>query len=332
MANISDVARAAGVSKTTVSYVLSGNPRISKQTVKKVQDAIDDLGYTVNHAARVLSAKKTNTFGIVAPVSHSDYLSALFGLHIYLLSEQAAKIGYDTLFIGCDGNVKPMKDAWRSGKVDGFILMDVRDDDPRLELASKMHVPTVVFGSPKDSLDLDVVDSDFATEAESVIRFLSQEKHEEAIFLLWSQRLFRRKMGFALRFKDSICKSAQSVGMTHHLVSPEDDDTDPTATIEGALRKYPNATAMVIHDEPSTIVAPRIFSGTAQSCARPDFRVITIFPKQLTKSMKIPFASVQTDINELARSAVEMLLKRVSNPDAGPCKRFIDFSDTLFAV
>ena len=50
MVTISDVAHAAGVSKATVSYVLSGDPRITQATTLKVQHAIDELGYTVNHA------------------------------------------------------------------------------------------------------------------------------------------------------------------------------------------------------------------------------------------------------------------------------------------
>ncbi|WJD54299.1 LacI family DNA-binding transcriptional regulator [Bifidobacterium catenulatum] len=67
MVTISDVAHAAGVSKATVSYVLSGDPRITQATTLKVQHAIDELGYTVNHAARALSVRKTKTIGVVSP-------------------------------------------------------------------------------------------------------------------------------------------------------------------------------------------------------------------------------------------------------------------------
>lgn len=79
MVTISDVAHAAGVSKATVSYVLSGDPRITQATTLKVQHAIDELGYTVNHAARALSVRKTKTIGVVSPAFHGNYLSALFG-------------------------------------------------------------------------------------------------------------------------------------------------------------------------------------------------------------------------------------------------------------
>ncbi|NMM97774.1 LacI family DNA-binding transcriptional regulator [Bifidobacterium olomucense] len=324
MVNISDVARAAGVSKATVSYVLSNDPRITEQTANKVRKAVKELGYTVNHAARALSANETKTFGIVSPAYHSNYLSALFGLHVYLMSECAAQYGYDTLFIGNDDGAEAMLKAWNSRKVDGFILMDVRDDDPRMRIAAKMNMPTVVFGSPKDSFGLDVVDSDFVKESAKIINFLASENHAEITLVLWSKQIFKRHMGFALRFYDAMTAIADRHGLVVHTVSPDDDNAGPTQIIEQALDTYPQSTAMVIHNEPATIVGPQTF---AQLDIRvpDDLRVVTLFPKQLTTTMKIPFATVQTDVNQLAQTAIQLLMSRVANRDAPKAEVLFDF-------
>ncbi|PJM79596.1 LacI family DNA-binding transcriptional regulator [Bifidobacterium scaligerum] len=324
MVNISDVARAAGVSKATVSYVLSNDPRITEQTANKVRKAVKELGYTVNHAARALSANETKTFGIVSPAYHSNYLSGLFGLHVYLMSECAAQYGYDTLFIGNDDGAEAMLKAWNSRKVDGFILMDVRDDDPRMRIAAKMNMPTVVFGSPKDSFGLDVVDSDFVKESENIIDFLESENHAEITLVLWSKQIFKRRLGFALRFYDSIMAIADRHGLVVHAVSPDDDNADPTQIIEQALDAYPQSTAMVIYNEPATIVGPRTF---AQLDIRvpDDLRVVTVFPKQLVTTMKIPFAAVQTDVGQLAKASMQLLMSRVANRDAPKAEVLFDF-------
>ncbi|PWG62179.1 LacI family DNA-binding transcriptional regulator [Bifidobacterium callitrichidarum] len=323
MVNISDVARAAGVSKATVSYVLSNDPRITQQTAEKVRKAVRELGYTVNHAARALSANETKTFGIVSPASHSNYLSALFGLHVYLMGECAARCGYDTLFIGSDG-ADAMRKAWTSKKVDGFILMDVCDDDPRMHLAVDMNIPTVVFGSPKDSFGLDVVDSDFNKEANRIIEFLDEEQHREITLILWSKQIFKRQLGFALRFYDDIMAAARRKSIDVHVISPDDDDADPAQIIEQALNAYSKATAMVIYNEPATIVAPQTFAKIGVKVPE-DLRVMTVFPKQLTLSMKIPFASVQTDIRQLAQTAIQLLMSRVANRDAPMANVLFDF-------
>lgn len=323
MVNISDVARAAGVSKATVSYVLSGDSRITEQTADKVRKAVKELGYTVNHAARALSANETKTFGIVSPASHSNYLSALFGLHVFLIGECAAQCGYDTLFIGGDG-VDAMRRAWASKKVDGFILMDVRDDDARMRLAVDEHMPTVVFGSPADSFGLDVMDSDFVKETSSIVDFLDEEGHRDVTLVLWSKQIFRKRLGFALRFHESIMNAAQSKGITMHMACPDDDDVDPSSFIEHALADYPRSTAMVIYNEPVTIVAAQTFARLGIDIPR-DLRVVTVFPKQLAHTMKIPFASVQTDLDDLTKTAVQLLASRVANQDAPKQEVLFDF-------
>lgn len=58
-----DVAQAAGVAQSTVSYVLSGKRPISEKTRKKVEDAIQQLTYQPNAGARALASRKTRVIG-----------------------------------------------------------------------------------------------------------------------------------------------------------------------------------------------------------------------------------------------------------------------------
>ena len=62
---IVDVAREAGVSHSTVSRVLSGNPRISEETRRKVQESIRDLGYVADLRGRALAGGRTGIVGLV---------------------------------------------------------------------------------------------------------------------------------------------------------------------------------------------------------------------------------------------------------------------------
>lgn len=324
MVTISDVAHAAGVSKATVSYVLSGDPRITQATTLKVQHAIDELGYTVNHAARALSVRKTKTIGVVSPAFHGNYLSALFGLYVYLLSEEATKKGYDTLLIGENDGFEAMHEAWSSKKVDGFILMDVKDEDPRVNYAAKENIPTVAFGSPKNSHGLDTVDSDFAKAASSILNFLASEGHKEVILIPWSRTIFNQGLGYAWRFLDSATETAKRLVLKMHIEYPKDDDSDPSPLIEHALDTYTEATALILHNEPATIVAPQILAR--RNLRTPDdLRVVTVFPKQLATSMKIPFAAVHPDITQLSEAAVGTLLRRINNPQAPRVARYLDY-------
>ena len=64
---VSDVAKIAGVSTSTVSRVISDNPRISQTTKDKVLKIMDELGYYPNANARSLAINKTGTIGVIMP-------------------------------------------------------------------------------------------------------------------------------------------------------------------------------------------------------------------------------------------------------------------------
>ena len=64
--NIRDVARVAGVSYQTVSRVLNDSPSIRPETLQRVRDAIDELGYRPNQAARALVTSRSRTIGVLS--------------------------------------------------------------------------------------------------------------------------------------------------------------------------------------------------------------------------------------------------------------------------
>ncbi|MFJ6851855.1 LacI family DNA-binding transcriptional regulator [Streptomyces sp. NPDC091271] len=78
--SLKDVAARAGVSARTVSNVVSGSARVAADTRRRVQAAIDELGYRPNLAARSLRAGRTGIIGLAIPELHSPYFAELAGL------------------------------------------------------------------------------------------------------------------------------------------------------------------------------------------------------------------------------------------------------------
>ncbi|WP_336630369.1 MULTISPECIES: LacI family DNA-binding transcriptional regulator [unclassified Microbacterium] len=74
---IRDIARASGVSVATVSRVTHDDPRVTRATKERVQEAIDRLGYRPSALGRALSYRRTNTLGIVLPGLGGPYFAAL---------------------------------------------------------------------------------------------------------------------------------------------------------------------------------------------------------------------------------------------------------------
>src|SRR5690625_6477637 len=74
MVTIKDVAKMSGVSPSTVSRVITDNPKITSATKHKVRKAMKELGYYPNSSARNLVVKSTNTIGVILPASTNKTL------------------------------------------------------------------------------------------------------------------------------------------------------------------------------------------------------------------------------------------------------------------
>ena len=121
MATIVDVARLAGVTPTTVSRVINNRGYISEKTKKRVQEAMDELGYQPNEIARSLTKQKSNTIGVIVPHISHPYFAKL----ISNLENEAAKKDYKIIL--CNSKEKAEKekqylDMCKSNRVAGISI------------------------------------------------------------------------------------------------------------------------------------------------------------------------------------------------------------------
>ncbi|MFE1838910.1 LacI family DNA-binding transcriptional regulator [Streptomyces sviceus] len=130
-ATLADVARGAGVSKTTASDALRGHGRVSEATRRAVLDTARRLGYTPNRSARSLRTSVTDTIALHIPeflTSAEYYMSFVFGV-----AEQAARAGLNVTLVS----------SGRLPQVDGLILCDPMPDNPVVDQLMSAGLPVV---------------------------------------------------------------------------------------------------------------------------------------------------------------------------------------------
>ncbi len=158
---IIDVAKAAGVSKSTVSRVISGKGRISEQTKNNILDVMRKLDYHPNAIARSLVYSKTFNIGIVMPASRDDfYKSSFFQNSIRGISTIARNHNYDVLISSSSNDVDVVKKFINLNKVDGVILMRAYENDECLKILSASKLPFVLIGTAEGYDDIYHVDND----------------------------------------------------------------------------------------------------------------------------------------------------------------------------
>lgn len=145
-----DVARLAGVSRTTVSLVLNGKrlERIGSTTRARVLEAARQLGYAPNDAARSLVSGRTRTLGLV--VGHTRHLAVDGFLPQVLtaLGEEAHRAGFRVLIDAVDDAERPdvYAERVRASQIDGLIVVNPRSDDAGLDSLAASGYPLAIIG------------------------------------------------------------------------------------------------------------------------------------------------------------------------------------------
>ncbi|SDL08891.1 LacI family DNA-binding transcriptional regulator [Tessaracoccus oleiagri] len=148
---LEDVARAAGVSRATVSRVVRGDVGTATRTIERVERAVRELGYVPNSAARVLASGRPNTIAIVVPEPDERIFSdPFFGLATSGVSERISGTDMQLVmaFAPTSGRPTATIQFLLAGGVAGVIVMSHHRSDGLTRAALELPLPTVFLGAP----------------------------------------------------------------------------------------------------------------------------------------------------------------------------------------
>lgn len=169
---INDIARAAGVSKGTVSRVLNGHSTVAVRTRAQVEQVMSELNYVPDPAARHLSWRTGQTLGLSTLVG-DPLLSPYHVLFRRALEAHTAPAGVQ--IIDVHGNLERLT---RYPSV--VLLMHIKSQDSRLEVLAAQNVPVVMIGHHPEYR---WVAPDDQGGAELATRQLTGAGHRELLFL-----------------------------------------------------------------------------------------------------------------------------------------------------
>lgn len=170
-----DVAAAAGVAVSTVSYALNGKGRVDAATRARVQEIADRLGYRANRSAQNLRSGRTATLGLMLPapqeLSSAEYLNFdWYGRVATAAARTAFQADHSLLLL------PSMKDAngLRRIEMDGVLVVDPITDDPRIEVLKKIGIPSVAVGPGSAEQFGSCVAPDLISTTEMLLDHLSE--------------------------------------------------------------------------------------------------------------------------------------------------------------
>ena len=310
MVTLAEVARHAGVSPSTVSYVLSGKRSISEETRRRVERSVTELGYHPNAGARALAARRSQIIALVVPLRADVYVPIMMEIAISV-TVAARQHGYDVLLITNDEGPDGVRRVAASGLADGVILMDVELDDERIPTLHAQGTQAALIGLPDDPRGLSVVDHDFAAAGALCADHLADLGHREVAFIGYGSGVYHRHAGYAERTLAGFRDRAEHRGL-RFLHRPCEGTYESTAgALTRILADRPDTTGFVVQNEGA--IGPLLsLLRTSGRTVPEDASVVALCPDQLAEQHAPRLTAVSGPTQELGRVAVEQLTGRLA--------------------
>jgi len=309
MATIGDVARQAGVSPSTVSYVLSGKRTISEETRQRVLAAIEVLGYHPHAGARALASNRSNVIALIMPLYTGLYVPVLMQFVISVVTA-ARRFDHDVLLLTQDEGEQGLERVAASSLADALIVMDVELHDRRLPRLRTLGRPSVLIGFPADAAGLTCIDLDFTAAGAACVDHLADLGHTCVALVGSPPEVYERELGFASRTAAGFEEALKRRGLQGTTVPCEPTPAAVLETVTGLLQRYPDLTGVVVHNEPT--VPPLLDAFDALGRRVPeDVSVVAICPDDLAERGKPRLTSVSIPAEEVGRRAVELVIAKL---------------------
>ncbi|RKP46713.1 LacI family transcriptional regulator [Cohnella endophytica] len=182
MTTIKDLAKAAGVSVTTVSRALNGYSDVNEDTRKKIKRYAEELNYRPNAVARSLVTRKTRTIGVVLSEINREGAKDSLAFEILCgINDRAVELDYDILLFSTNSKKQLSKsyaDLCKERNVDGAILSGLRLDDAYLqEVLNDTSFPCVLIDIPATHQNVGHVTTDNVSGAQTAVSHLIRLGH-----------------------------------------------------------------------------------------------------------------------------------------------------------
>jgi DNA-binding LacI/PurR family transcriptional regulator len=190
MPTIKDVAREAGVSIATVSYVLNKKDQnIPPHTRQQVLNAVKRVGYSPNINGRNLKSSQSRLIGYAWHLLPPDQVNPVLDRFAYYLAQEAEALGYHLLTFTYprEDPLPVYQELIQTGRVDAFVIASTEVNDPRIRFLLDREFPFVSFGRANPNWRFPCVDTDGRAGVREAVEYLISLGHRRIGMIAWPE-------------------------------------------------------------------------------------------------------------------------------------------------
>ncbi len=314
--NISDIARLAGVSKSTVSRALNNSPLIGQETRERIQAIAKTHDFKINVPARRLSLKQSNTIAFVTHAYHKDFSVAdLFGLEIMGgVSQGLYAHGYDMLVV----HVNPHETEWAhqyldTGRADGFILMTSTRKQSHIHALLEMDAPFIIWGVPPAGVNCCSVTGDNLNGGRIATEYLVSLGKKRIAFLGGPQEELEVQHRFE-GYESALLASKRTVDPAL-VVYGDFSNTSGAAAMEQLLMDAPDLDAVFVNSDLMAIAAMDVIREHGRRVPE-DVAVVGYDDLSIAGHSNPPLTTIRQNVPLAGRMLAENLIKYLETGNA----------------
>lgn len=310
---IDEVARRAGVSKTTVSKHLNGVPYVSEQAAARIDEAISALDFRVNPLARGLVTNRTGSLAVVIPSITNPFYPDL----VAAIDGEASKRGYDLLLVSTGGDAAreaALVDDLRRKRVDGILFASVRVDSAALNTLVERGEQVVMVSRHVEGVAADFVVPDNHAGAVMATEHLVRLGHRAIGYLGGPEFVvaFRERLR---GYRDTMARHGLPIDPRWVTVT----ETGIESGFRGAMHLFhrdDRPTALFVGSDAMALGV--LEAAQASGWRIPEDLAIVGFDNiTFSRVAAVPLTTIDGRTAELGRIAVQLLVDRIAGNGQG---------------
>lgn len=318
MATIEDVAKLAGLSRTTVSRVINDQPYVTEEKKQRILQAMDDLGYVPNSSARRLRSQRTDTIAVLLPRITNPFFANL----IEAMEKKASQWGYQVIVCQTHDSKKKELDylqLLKTKQVDGIVMTSLCNDwstvEPYLESG-----PIVLCNEYMEEMSVPMVHMDHRKAAyESTMHLIDQGCTKIAYISGGSDTYLaeERKVGFMKALSECSLPYIEEASLDWAI-----HVEDGQKVFNHIQNHHPFIDGVFTGSD--EVAAGVVYEAVKAGWKVPDDLAVVGFDNQMLSLLMVPsVTTIDQPVVKMADRTIEVLVRQLVNPRMNNARRYI---------
>lgn len=312
--SLKDIAKEAGVSIATVSYVLSKqeNSGVSQEVSDRIKEIAKRLNYRPNQIAKSLQSGKSQTIGLIV----ADISNPFFAQIARIVEDEAKKYGYTVIFGSSDEKATKSHDLIKfllNRQVDGFIITPTEGSESQIELLKEQNIPFVLIDRYFPNIETNYVAIDNYQAAFDATKKLMDNGKKRIGMIAYSTELYHMKERIK-GHKDALGDGVYDTSLLQEVAFDKIVENMPKA-IENLVKGNEPVDAIFFATNTLGVIGLK-YLDELKLQVPDDVAVIVFDESEVFHFFYCPLTYVKQPLSDLAKMAVTVLLNHIKDSNA----------------